>query len=328
MRKLNLLISVFFVFSVLFVSQVPAQTVWKMAFVAPPPVWGPVAEKYGQIVAQKTNNQFQIKWFGGGQLGNLPQMFAGIKTGQLDMIFCDYGSLSLGKGGKDFNILFAPYIFRDQEHLRKFEASPLFREMVEKAGKEGGYKYIGYVSDRTPRQLTTSNRRVTKLEDMKGLKIRVPETKTIMEIMKVWGAAPTPLAASELYTAMKQGVVDGQDNGFDGIAAAKYYEVQKYVTVIDYVRSGLIVLMAENHWKNLKREQQKAFVEAAGETEKWATKWTNDSVAESIDILKKKGMEIIYPDLGPFMKTAAEANKKFEGDLWERGLFDKIQAIR
>ena len=328
MRKLNLLISVFFVFSVLFVSQVPAQTVWKMAFVAPPPVWGPVAEKYGQIVAQKTNNQFQIKWFGGGQLGNLPQMFAGIKTGQLDMIFCDYGSLSLGKGGKDFNILFAPYIFRDQEHLRKFEASPLFREMVEKAGKEGGYKYIGYVSDRTPRQLTTSNRRVTKLEDMKGLKIRVPETKTIMEIMKVWGAAPTPLAASELYTAMKQGVVDGQDNGFDGIAAAKYYEVQKYVTVIDYVRSGLIVLMAENHWKNLTREQQNAFGEAAGETEKWATKWTNDSVAESIDILKKKGMEIIYPDLGPFMKTAAEANKKFEGDLWERGLFDKIQAIR
>jgi TRAP-type C4-dicarboxylate transport system substrate-binding protein len=107
MRKLSLLALPFVFLSFLIASQVQAQTVWKMAFVAPPPVWGPVAEKYAQIVAQKTNNQFQIKWFGGGQLGNLPQMFAGIKTGQLDMIFCDYGSLSLGKGGKDFNILFA-----------------------------------------------------------------------------------------------------------------------------------------------------------------------------------------------------------------------------
>jgi tripartite ATP-independent transporter DctP family solute receptor len=328
MKKLSLFIFMFFVFSVLFVSQLQAQTVYKMAFVAPPPVWGPVAEKYGQIVAQKTNNQFQIKWFGGGQLGNLPQMFAGIKTGQLDMIFCDYGSMSLGKGGKDFNILFAPYAFRDQEHLRKYLASLLFQEMVQKAEREGGYKYVGYVSDRAPRQVTTSNRRVTKLEDMKGLKIRVPETKTIMEIMKVWGAAPTPLAASELYTAMKQGVVDGQDNGFDGIAQAKYYEVQKYVIVIDYVRSGLIVLISAEHWNKLNPEQRKAFEEAAVETEKWATKWTNDSVEASIDILKKNGMEIIYPDLGPFKKTAAEAIQKFEGDLWEKGLFDKIQAIR
>ncbi len=93
MRKLNLLIFVSLVFSILFVSPIQAQTIFKMAFVAPPPVWGPVAEKYGQIVAQKTNNQFQIKWFGGGQLGSLPQIIAGIKTGQIDMILCDLASL-------------------------------------------------------------------------------------------------------------------------------------------------------------------------------------------------------------------------------------------
>jgi tripartite ATP-independent transporter DctP family solute receptor len=328
MRKLRLLVYSFLLLSVLVVSQTQAQTVLKMPFVAPPPVWGPIAERYGQIVAQKTNNQFQIKWFGGGQLGNLPQMFAGIRTGQIEMIFCDFGTLCVPKGGKDFNILFAPYVFRDQEHLRKYLVSPLFKEMIEKTEKEGGFKYIGYVSDRAPRQITTSNRRVTKLEDLKGLKIRVPETRAIMEIMKAWGAAPTPLAASELYTAMKQGVVDGQDNGFDAIAQAKYYEVQKYVIVVDYVRSGLIILIATDHWNKLNREQKKIFQEAAVETEKWATKWTNDSVEESIDILKKNGMEIIYPDLAPFKKLAAEANRKFEGDLWEKGLFDKIQAIK
>jgi len=328
MRRLSLLFIGVFCISILFGTQVQAQTVWKMAFVAPPPVWGPVAEKYGQIVAQKTNNQFQIKWFGGGQLGSLPQIIAGIKTGQVDMILCDLASLAIAKGGKDFNIMFAPYAFRDQEHFRKTLTSSVYKEMVEKVEKEAGFKYIGYVSDRAPRQITTTNRRITKLEELKGLKIRVPEIKIIMEVMKAWGAAPTPLAASELYTALKQGVVEGQDNGFDSVAQAKYYEVQKYVIVVDYIRSGLIVLMAADHWKNLKPEQQKAFVEAAVETEKWATKWTNDSVEESIDILKKNGMEIIYPDLGPFKKVAAEANKKFEGDLWEKGLFDKFQAVK
>ena len=328
MKKLNLLISVLFVFSILIVSQAPAQTVWKMAFVAPPPVWGPVAERYGQIIAQKTNNQFQIKWFGGGQLGSLPQILAGIKTGQIDMILCDLASLAIAKGGKDFNIMFAPYAFHDQEHFRRVLTSPVYKEMVDKVEKEGGFKYIGYVSDRAPRQITTTNRRVTKLEDLKGLKIRVPEIKIIMETMKAWGTAPTPLAASELYTALKQGVVEGQDNGFDSVAQAKYYEVQKYVIVVDYVRSGLIVLMAMDHWNRLNPEQKKTFQEAAVETEKWATKWTNDSVEESIGILKKNGMEIIYPDLGPFKKIAAEANKKFEGDLWEKGLYDKIQAVK
>jgi tripartite ATP-independent transporter DctP family solute receptor len=328
MKKSSLFILLSVLLSVLVVSQTEAQNFWKMAFVAPPPIWGPIGDRFVQIVNEKTNNQFPIKGFGGGQLGSLPQLFAEIKTGQIDMILCDFGSLSLAKGGKDFNILFAPYVFRDQEHLRKFLVSPLFKEMIQKAEKEGGFEYIGYVSDRAPRQITTSNRRVTKLEDLKGLKIRVPETKTVMEIMKIWGAAPTPLAASELYTAMKQGVVDGQDNGFDAVAQAKYYEVQKYVIVVDYIRSGLIILMAADHWSKLNPDQKKAFGEAAVETEKWATKWTNDSVEASIDILKKNGMEILYPDLGPFKKLAAEANKKFEGDLWGKGLFDKIQAIK
>ena len=328
MRRIGLLVAVGVLFCMLGGTPVHAATVWKMAFVAPPPVWGPVAEKYGEIVARKTKNEFEIKWFGGGQLGSLPQILAGIKSGQIDMVLCDLASLAIAKGGKDFNIMFAPYAFRDQEHFKKVLTSRVYKEMTDKVEKEGGFKYLGYVSDRAPRQISTTNRRVTKLEDLKGLKIRVPEIKVIMEVMKAWGASPTPLAASELYTSLKQGVVEGQDNGFDSIAQAKYYEVQKYVAVVDYVRSGLIVLMAADNWKKLTPQQKKAFEEAVPETEDWATKWTNASVAESIDILKKQGMEIIYPDLGPFKKVAAEANKKFEGELWEKGLFEKIQAVK
>ena len=243
-----------------------AQTTLRMAYVAPPPVWGPIADQFAKNVAERSNGEIKIQSFGAGQLGSLPQNYAGLRTGQIDMMLADTGTLALAKGGKDFNALFAPYVFRDNAHFKAFMLSPTFHEMLAPVEKEAGFKYVGYVSDRAPRQLTTSNRKVLKPEDMKGLKVRVPETPTILEVMKAWGASPTPIPAAELYLAMKQGLVDGQDNGFDAIAGAKYYEVQKYAMRIDYIQSGLMVLIAADKWARLTPAQQKAMTDAAAET--------------------------------------------------------------
>jgi tripartite ATP-independent transporter DctP family solute receptor len=306
-----------------------AQTsTFRMAFVAPPPVWGPIAEHYAKAVAAKTGDAIKIQAVGGGQLGSLPQNYAGLRTGQIDMMLADTGTLALAKGGKDFNALFAPYVFRDHAHFKAFMASTTFRAMLAKAEAEAGFKYIGYVSDRTPRQLTTAKTRVNSPQDMKGLKVRVPETPTILEVFKAWGAAPTPVAAAELYLALKQGVVDGQDNGFDAIAGAKYYEVQKYAIRIDYIHSGLMVLMAADKWAKLTPAQQKAMEDAAAETEKWASKMTWDIAEKSLGVLRQHGMEIIEPDLTPFKKAAAEALVKLDGQLWSKGVIEKIQAVK
>jgi tripartite ATP-independent transporter DctP family solute receptor len=305
-----------------------AQTTLRMAYVAPPPVWGPIADRFAQIVAQKTGDQVKIQSFGGGQLGSLPQNYAGLKTGQIDMMLADTGTLALAKGGKDFNALFAPYVFRDQAHFRTFMRSAVFREMLARAEPEGGFKYVGYVSDRAARQLSTSKTRVTKPEDMKGLKVRVPETPTILQVFRAWGAAPTPVAAAELYLALKQGVVDGQDNGFDAIAQAKFYEVQKFVTKIDYIQSGLMVLISADRWGRLAPAQQQALLEAAAETEAWASPMTNEGAAKSIAFLRQQGVEIVEPDLAPFRKAAAEALARFDGELWAKGTLERIQSVR
>jgi TRAP-type transport system periplasmic protein len=307
---------------------VHAQQTLRMAFVAPPPVWGPIADRYAQEVAQRTNNEIKVQSFGGGQLGSLPQNYAGLRTGQIDMMLADSGTLAIAKGGKDFNALFAPYVFRDHAHFRSFMQSQTFRDMLAPVERDAGFKYVGYVSDRAPRQLTTSSRKVMSPADMKGLKIRVPETPTILEVMKAWGASPTPIPAAELYLAMKQGLVDGQDNGFDAIAGAKYYEVQKYAMRLDYIQSGLMVLMAADKWTRLSPAQQKAMQEAAGATEQWASKTTWEAADRSLDTLRKAGMEIVEPDLGPFKKIADEVNRKFEGDLWQSGTLQKIQAVK
>ncbi len=305
-----------------------AQTNLRMAFVAPPPVWGPIAERFAQHVAEKTGGEVKIQSFGGGQLGNLPQNFAGLRTGQIDMMLADTGTLALARGGKDFNALFAPYVFRDHAHFKAFITSPSFRSMLAPVEAEAGFTYVGYVSDRTPRQLTTAKTRVTKPEDMKGLKVRVPETPTILEVFKAWGAAPTPVAAAELYLALKQGIVDGQDNGFDAIAGAKYYEVQKYAIRIDYIQSGLMVLIAADKWAKLTPAQQQAMKEAAAATESWASKMTWEVAEKSLAVLRQNGMEIVEPDLAPFKKAAAEALVKLDGQLWAKGTIEKIQAIK
>jgi len=305
-----------------------AETTYRMAFVAPPPVWGPIGDRFGQIVAAKTNNEIKIQALGGGQLGNLPQNYAGMRTGQIDMMLADTGTLSLARGGKDFNAIFAPYVFRDHGHFKAFFASQSFRDMLAPVEKEAGFKYIGYVSDRTPRQLTTAKTKVMKLEDLKGLKVRVPETPIILETFKAWGASPTPVAAAELYLAMKQGIVDGQDNGFDAIAGAKYYEVQKYAMKIDYIHSGLMVLMAADKWAKLTPAHQKAMTEAAAETEAWASKMTWEMAEKSIAVLKQNGMEIVEPDLAPFKKAAAEVLAKLDGQMWSKGTLEKIAAVK
>jgi tripartite ATP-independent transporter DctP family solute receptor len=305
-----------------------AETTYRMAFVAPPPVWGPIADRFGQIVAAKTNNEIKIQGLGGGQLGNLPQNYAGMRTGQIDMMLADTGTLSLARGGKDFNAIFAPYVFRDHAHFKAFFGSQAFRDMLAPVEKEAGFKYIGYVSDRTPRQLTTAKTKVLKIEDLKGLKVRVPETPIILETFKAWGAAPTPVAAAELYLAMKQGIVDGQDNGFDAIAGAKYYEVQKYAMKIDYIHSGLMVLMAAEKWAKLTPAQQKAMTEAAAETEVWASKMTWEMAEKSIAVLKQNGMEIVEPDLAPFKKAAADVLVKLDGQMWSKGTLEKIAAVK
>jgi tripartite ATP-independent transporter DctP family solute receptor len=305
-----------------------AKTTLRMAYVAPDPVWGPIAARFAARVAEKTDGAIVVKSFGGGQLGNLPQNYAGLKTGQIDMMLADTGTLALARGGRDFNALFAPYVFRDNAHFRAFMASQTFRDMLAPVEKEAGFKYVGYVSDRTPRELTTSHTRITKPADMAGLKVRVPETPTILAVFKAWGASPTPVAAAELYLAMKQGIVDGQDNGFDAVAGAKYYEVQKYAIRIDYIQSGLMVLIATSKWNRLTPAQQKAMTDAAAETEIWASKMTWDIARKSISVLKQHGMEIVEPDLAPFKAAAASALTQLDGKLWTKGTIEKIRQVR
>ena len=300
----------------------------KLAYIAPPPVWGPVADRFSEELGKLTPD-LVVKSFGGGQLGPLQQNFAEMKMGKLDMMLCDAGVISMPSGGKPFNVIFAPYAFESQAHIRKFFNSDLFKGLMAETEKEAGIKYLGWVSDRSPRLITTSKRQVVEPEDMKGLKMRVPMTPPITETMKAWGATPIPLSAAELYMAMKQGTVDGQDNGFDAIYGAKYYEVQKYVSPIDYIRSGLILLVSAKTWEKLSPAEQEAMLKACEPTDVWATAQTEASVETAQKGVVEKGMVILEPNVEAFKAIAIKTiNEKLDGDLWPAGLYDQVRAMQ
>jgi tripartite ATP-independent transporter DctP family solute receptor len=308
-----------------------AELTLKLGHVAPP---GPTthdvsAKKFAERVLANTNGKVEIKVFGNSQFGNLFEHWSSIKAGAIDAFVQDYGAAYMVEPDpKNFNITFFPYLFESQEHLQKFCKSELFTTLMERAEKAGNIKWVGYVGDRTPRGFTTTNKRVTTPDEIKGLKLRVPEVPPFVAAYKAWGANPTPVTASELYSSLKSGLVVGMDQDLTMTYAAKYFEIQKYFTAINYMRSGMGCWVNAQKWEALSPEWKAAFLKSAQETAAFVNDFTAQQMREAEEGVKKAGMEIIQPDLKPWAELAEKEFIKSDGVLWEKGLYAKVKALK
>jgi TRAP-type transport system periplasmic protein len=300
----------------------------RLAYVAPVSVWGFAADHYAQVVAARSEQALQVTSFGGGALGSVAQNFGGLRNGQIDMAILDTIALALAPGARDLNALGAPYVFADSAHFRAYMSSQVFAEMMKPVEEQAGFVYLGLLCERAPRQLTTRSKPVHSPQDLRGLRIRVPEIATSVEVFKAWGASPTPIPASDLYMALKSGLVDGQDNGFDAIVGARLHEVQGFATRLDSVRSGLALIISRQKWDTLSADQRKALLASVVETERWATPIMLATAAASVETLRRSGMQIAEPDLTPFKVLAEEATERLEGQLWSKGVIQKIRSTR
>jgi TRAP-type C4-dicarboxylate transport system substrate-binding protein len=191
-----------------------------------------------------------------------------------------------------------------------------------------GIKYLGYLGDRPPRALTTSKTAVRTIEDIKGLKIRTPEVAAITEAFKAFGANPTPIKASEIYTALQTGLVDGQENGIVDVVAAGWVEVQKYYMAIDYQQSGIGVWMSGPRWKSLSPQQQEWVLQAAKQAGIEGRTVYEKELADAIAVAKGKGMEFVDTDKAGFIKAADGLIASKDGTAWPKGLVERIRAIK
>src|SRR5258708_3850260 len=297
----------------------------KLAHVAPPTSsFQSAAERMNAALKTISGGTMEIEIVPGGALGSLVQLWAQLKAGTLDMHLIDIGAMTPMKEARNFTVILMPYVFRDTDHYRHFVESDVFKEMMGEVEGAAGIKYLGYLGDRPPRALTTSKTAVRKIDDLKGLKIRTPEVAAITEAFTAFGANPTPIKASEIYTALQTGLVDGQENGIIDVVAAGWVEVQKYYMAIDYQQSGIGVWMSGSKWSSLNEQQRAWLLEAAKRAGVEGAAAYQKELAEAIAVAKKKGMEFIDTDKSGFVKAAAPMIAEKEGKVWPQGLVARI----
>ena len=280
-------------------------------------------KKTAEIVAQKTNNRIQIQVFPAAQLGTGKDMIEAVVFGSQAMV--TEGAAMFSQWSTRLSIMEAPYIFRNVDHMYKVMKGPIGQDMQNELVAKRGLRSLGVVYYGV-RHLT-ANKEVHTPADVKGLKLRVPEVPLYLEMARSWGANPTPMAISELYLALKQGTVDAQENPIPTINAAKFYEVQKYLILTGHIMVPQFHAVSDKLWQSLSPGDQKILQDAVDE----GISFSNDLVIKQeqslADEFKKKGMQVITPDVEAFRKASMTAISKLE-EKWGKGLYEKIAEVR
>src|SRR5512139_1991698 len=219
------------------------------------------AVRYSDLVAQRTKNKVKIDVYPSTQLGNERDMVEGLQLGTIDLVVTSTGPLG-GFVPRMF-VVDLPFLFRDRAHAYQVLDGPIGRELLN-AFSAKGMKGLAFWENGF-RQITNSVRPIEKPEDLKGIKIRTMENKVHLSAFRAFGASPTPMAWSEVYTALQQGTIDGQDNPIAIVYTSKLSEVQKYLALTGHFYSPALLLMSVKAYNSLPEDARKIVLDTATE---------------------------------------------------------------
>ncbi len=269
------------------------------------------AIKYSEMIAQRTKNKVKIDVYPSTQLGNERDMVEGLQLGTIDLVVTSTGPL--GSFVPKMFVVDLPFLFRDREHAYRVLDGPVGRELLE-AFSARGIKGLAFWENGF-RQITNNVRPIEKPEDLKGIKIRTMENKVHLASFKAFGASPTPMAWSEVYTALQQKTIDAQENPIAIVYYQKIYEVQKYLTLTGHFYSPTPLLMSLKAFNNLPPTIQKIMLDTAVECATYERNLLRDSEAKQLAELKAKGLQVSTPNKQPFQEAAASVYKEFESQF-------------
>jgi tripartite ATP-independent transporter DctP family solute receptor len=279
-----------------------------------------MAERIGKEIAAKSSGRIEIQVFPAGQLGSGKDMIEAVSAGNLAMT--TDGAGALGQFLPALSLIEAPYLWRDAAHMAK--GIPAVLDDMNKVLIEKRQMRMLAPTYYGKRHLTTKDKAVKSAADMVGFKLRVPPVDTFKAMAEAWGARPTPIAFPELYLALSQGAVDGQENPLPTIQSGKFQEVQKFLVLTGHIITPRLVIVNEGFWKGLPAADKDMLLSAIKDGAAWQDKELAGQEATLVDTFKKAGMTVIEPDLESFRKPVlASVPKMFEAK-WGAGLFDKL----
>ena len=285
-------------------------------------IYGRYEVKFGKLMAERTGGAVKIAHFGGGSLGGEKDVMEGLRLGSVHISLIGLTLMPY------LDVIWGPYVFRDNDHGRKVLDGPIGESWKERVRKEGGglrlidYVYFG------PRQLTTKNTPGRTPKELKGLKIRVMEAPIYIATWRALGASPTPMAFPEVFTGLQQGTIDAQENPLELIVANSFFEVQKYVTLTYHVRPYRFLLMNDAAFNKMSKAHQKVFLDTWKEIAKEIEQEYISSDQKYLDLLKSKGMTVVQPDVNAYREATKDVWKQFMPKAWGEGVYEKVQAVK
>lgn len=254
-------------------------------------------EFFAKEVKEKSNGKIEIAIFPSAQLGDDRSMLKQLKDGALDFTLGETARFQVFY--PEAEVFALPYMIPNFEVNKKaIEETQFAKDLFAKINKELGLSLLSVAYNGT--RQTTSNRPINSIEDMKGLKLRVPNAATNLAFAKYAGASPTPMAFSEVYLALQTNSVDGQENPLPTIQAQKFYEVQKYLAMTNHILNDQLYLVSNETLGDLPKDLQKVVKDAALVAADYHTKLFVDGEAKLTSFFKEKGMTITTPDLKAF----------------------------
>lgn len=299
-----------------------AQTVLKIGYATSPTShYGVGSTVFCEEMEKGTQGRYKCQQFPNSALGGEREQIEAVQLGTQDLVNTSTGPL--GNFVPEVKIVDIPFLFRDYDHARKVMDGPIGQDLQKKMEAKGLVNLAW--TENGFRHMTNSKRAINTPDDARGLKMRTMENKVHMDGYKTFGILPTPMAFPELFGALQQGTVDGQENPIPVILSSKFSQVQKHLSLTGHVYSPAALILSPVVWKKLSDADKKVFTDAAHKGALAQRKKVNDDENNGIAQLEKDGMQVVKQVNGAAFRKAVEP--AYAGYAKEFGA-DKIAAIQ
>ena len=283
------------------------------------------AERFAEIVAERTGGDVAVEIHPAGELGNDPALLEGARLGTIDL--AQTGNPFYTRFVPKLNVLDLPFLFSDYDHVYTVIDGPIGDELLaelEQHGLKGlAFWEIGF------RKLTNSERPVSTPEDVEGLKIRTTPNPAHVQAFELLGAIPTPMPFTEVYLALETGTVDGQENPLNIIRSNQFQEVQDHLSYTDHAYTVSIVSMNLGKFNSLPEEQQQILLDAAQEAAVFQRDLNREQATSDLEAIKAAGVEVIEDiDREAFKAIVYEPVKQTYVDQFGPEIVDQIEAMK
>jgi TRAP-type transport system periplasmic protein len=281
------------------------------------------SDEYAKRVNQKLAGKVKVVTYGSSQLGGDKELIQKLKLGTVDMAV---PSTVMTSEVDLYGIFELPYMVKDRDHMKRIEQE-IFWPALHPATEKKGLKVLA-LWENGYRHITNNKRPVRVPDDLKGFKLRVPEGKWRVKMFQEYGANPSPMKFSELFTALQTGVMDGQENPFTQIYSAKLQEVQKYLSLSGHVYTPAYLLVGKTKYEQLPADVRKVLEDTAKETQAFVYQTAQQQEGELLQKLKASGMQVNEVDKNAFIKASKGIYDDFAKEVpAARPLIDKAVAL-